>query len=1331
MGVLMVWRRRLHRVRLAATWLVAVLVIAAGVVMGLVQLALPIAIQHPDFIARQLSARLHRPVAFRAIASRAETSGPLLTIQGLTLGPGPAGGASITFPQAQLKFDFGAWLRPSHRWITLRLNGMELRVEHGASGWDVVGFGSAPDQSHTSLQSLPVDLDLTNLRIDIVDTVGGHSWQLLAPHLVAVNVGDAIRFGGRVEQLGTRQAVTVSGRVDAAQRNYDLHAATHGLDLAAAVRGLDLHGYAVQHGQGSFAIWGHWRDGRLVDATARYAVRGLALTAPHGRSLDLATWAGVLGVRRVAGGWDVAWRGPGAAGADLDTAGGVVARLRGHGRAWQVSAAAHALDLTPWLAVLAAAPQAPPAFAAWVADAQPHVQVDRAALVWRDARHYDAEVRFSGLRAAPSGAILGLALARGTLHADPGAALLELPPQVATLALTQVFRQPFVLHRLAGELVAWRTGSEWDIAANRLQFGTGALAGNVVGTLRLPGHGQAPFLSAYATVAHAKVRAAKQFWPYRSMSPSLVAWLDRALVDGEVTSGRLLVRGDLGHWPFTDHTGRFEATGTVSDAVLDFDPAWPRATEVDAKVDFIDNQMDIVATHAKVRAVTTTHAEAHIPDFAHGVLGLDIQGSGSGAQLLDLVRHSPVGANAKGALDGLAVGGTGKFGIRLSIPLDQAGNFTLTGKVDLARADVTNDRWNLKLRNVGGPLLIQGKGFRAPALAATFRGAPAALSVAVGSGVADPADLVEASMDTQVSAQTLATGYPDLDGLVAHATGVAPFQVGVKVLAGHDGGAAVPVLHVQSSLAGIALDFPAPLGKPAATTLPLEVTLPLPPDGAALAVSLGDVLRVRGRLADPAHHRPAALAVNFGTVPPAAVPASGLVVGGHAPQLDLSGWIQQALGGGSRPGFPQLVQADVDTDAAEVFGTALGALRFSYSAGSTGDTIAVAGAAAKGEIDLPASELMTRGITAKLDYLHWPEPTPPAPSIVPTPPAAASPVAPSAIPPLNVTVGDLRLGAAQLGGTALVSAPTAQGMRIQKFEAKGADFTIHAHGDWNGTRAASTSHLVTTIRSRDFGKMLAEFGFGGLLAGGADADVQIDGRWPGSPAGFSLASMEGSLAVKVGEGRILAVKPGLGRLLGLLSLRELPSRLLLHFGDVFKSGFGFDHASAHFTLDGGSAYTRDLLIEAPAARIAMQGRTGFRAHDFDLTVDVTPHVGGTLPVVGAVIGGPVGAAAGLVVQGLVGRGINRAAGSVYRVTGSWDKPTIVDADVHAGGTGPARGASTGAPAHAAPAGRPAAAPGPTAPLPASTALPRPATSVPAVPVSRAASPASAASADSG
>ncbi|HEX7324002.1 MAG TPA: YhdP family protein [Rhodanobacteraceae bacterium] len=1258
------WRHHLRRARFAVTALVAAVLIAAALAMGVAQLLLPLASHYPDFVARQLSVRLHRPVRFTAMRSVWQPSGPLLTVTNLTLGPGHPGGQSITVPHAGLKFDFGAWLRPAQRWITLRLSGVDLRIEHDAAGWNVVGYAAAPGQSHASLQSLPVDLDLRDLRVDIVDKTGGHAWQLFAPHLRVVNVGNRIRFGGVIEQRGTTQQITIAGSRDPESRDGRLYVATRGLNLAAALFGLDLHGYAVRSGQADLRFWGTWRGGKLASVDAHYALRGLALAMPGGRAATVPSLAGALRATRVAGGWDAAWRGPGKAGADIDAAGGALLQLRGHPGAWRATLAARQVDLAPWLPLLALVPHAPAALAGWAQHAQPRVLVENAALAWQQHGGYDAVVRFSGLHAAAAGALPGLDVANGTLRADNAALSLELPTQAATVALPRVFRQPLVFSRLGGTLVAWRADGLWNIAADGMRFASGGLAGDAQARVVLLGRGQRPFLAAYLALQHGGVADAAHFWPYRSMSPKLIDWLNHALVAGTLTSGRVLLRGNLADWPFVNHAGRFEAAANINDATFDFADNWPRATGVDAALDFVDNRMAIDATQARARGVTATRTLATIPDLGHGVLGLDISGSGTGAQLMDFVLHSPVGAGAADVLKGLSVGGTGKFALQLSIPLHDAAKFSLAGKVDIANADVTAAKWNLALKGVTGPLVLAGKGFRADALAATFHGVPATLSLAVGSGVSDPGDIVEGGLDATLSAQALARDYPGLTGLVAHASGVAPWHVGVKVAAGQDGAPAVPSLTVRSSLAGIALDFPAPLDKPAASTLPLDVHLRLPPDGAPLTVSLGNVLRVRGRLADPARKSPMALAVKFGDALPATVPPSGMVVSGHTARLDVSGWVQQAIAGSADSGFPQLTRATVSTDAARVFGADLGALKFTYAAEADGAAIGLVGPAVQGTVVFPTRGLMARGITADLQRLYWPEPPPPKHPGPPPPPDARSPIAPAAIPPLHVEIADLRLGKVQLGATTFVSTPVpaAQSMRVGTFDSKGADFAIHAHGDWTGTRAASQSRFQIDIASHDFGKTLAEFGVTGLLAGGADSHLKIDGTWPGAPSSFSLAYLSGTLDIKVGQGRLLAVQPGLGRILGLLSLRELPSRLMLHFGDVFKSGFGFDDGSAHFTLTDGNAYTKDLVINAPAARIAMQGRTGFRARDFDLTVHVTPHVGVTLPVVGAVVAGPVGAAAGLLVQGLVGHGLNKAAESVYRVTGSWDKPKIANAD---------------------------------------------------------------------
>jgi len=47
-----------------------------------------------------------------------------------------------------------------------------------------------------------------------------------------------------------------------------------------------------------------------------------------------------------------------------------------------------------------------------------------------------------------------------------------------------------------------------------------------------------------------------------------------------------------------------------------------------------------------------------------------------------------------------------------------------------------------------------------------------------------------------------------------------------------------------------------------------------------------------------------------------------------------------------------------------------------------------------------------------------------------------------------------------------------------------------------------------------------------------------------------------------------------------------------------------------------------------------------------------------LPVIGAIAGGPVGAAAGLALQGLLHEQLGDATQVQYTITGSWDDPVF-------------------------------------------------------------------------
>jgi uncharacterized protein YhdP len=76
--------------------------------------------------------------------------------------------------------------------------------------------------------------------------------------------------------------------------------------------------------------------------------------------------------------------------------------------------------------------------------------------------------------------------------------------------------------------------------------------------------------------------------------------------------------------------------------------------------------------------------------------------------------------------------------------------------------------------------------------------------------------------------------------------------------------------------------------------------------------------------------------------------------------------------------------------------------------------------------------------------------------------------------------------------------------------------------------------------------------------------------------------------------------------------------------------------------------------------VLITGRAGLKAKDYDQIMDVTPHIGGTLMIGGAIVGGPVGAAAGAVLQKVFKKALNDVSRVRYSVTGSWDKPIITE-----------------------------------------------------------------------
>jgi uncharacterized protein (TIGR02099 family) len=1288
--------QRLHLVLRALGWTAGVAVVTLAVLMALAQLLLPLLARHPQWVAAQLSERLQRPVSFASMEGRWRGSGPLFLMREVTVGPGAAGGSPLRLPEAELKIDFGGWLLPSRHLLNLRARGLELDLSHDAQGrWHVNGVGgpAGGERQSFSMGPLSVGIQLSELRLAITDEASGRHYMLLADQLRLSRQGSRIRFGVAMRRQGVPGQWRGAGSFRDDGSAGRLWLAGDRIDLRTLLGDVAMDGYATRSGTGSVAAWLDWKDHQVVRATLRLDLVDLAVEGPAGTA-RVPALHGLAGITQRADGYEVRYA--------ADGGGALVLALHQPEGDLRVDLAARELDLAPLLPWLALKPGLTPALGAWLGGGHPRALLKQASLRWSrtgGVGFLQATFAHAGIDAV--GKLPGVSGLDGQLRGDAQSYAVDLPAQSSVIDLSHTFRKPFVLSRLAGSVAAWHEDGAWQVGVDPLAFEGEGFGGSARGTLALPDGGGRPFLDLYAHIDHAQVPAAKLFWPVGSMPPSAIEWLDRALVAGTLESGDVLVRGSLGDWPFHHNEGRFEAHAQISGLTLDYGEDWPHAEGMSAQASFVDNGMLVEASGGSSLGVKLDRAVALIPDFGDTVLDLNVQGSGSGANLLKFLRQSPIARHQADTLSKLRLGGTGAFDFHLSLPVKDVAALRLDGTGQLKDMDVDAPEWKLKLDKLGGPVSFDATGVHAGPLAGGFRGQPSSLELAIAGATGRADTVLSARLQGRYAIGELVQGYPQLDWLGAASEGRSDYTLGFDITRGA-GDALAQTFSADSTLAGTTLKLPVPLAKPAAASLPLHLALGLPVEGGQLDVALGDVMRARFRL--PAGDtRPLAATIDLGQAMPESLPDKGLRIRGHAAALDLSGWVQHAVAGsGEGPGLESI---DVGADRALVFGHEFADMRVQATPQADVLGIDVDSQGMAGHVGVPSTDLRKRGITARLQRLYWPQAAAPAPAgtratseAEPTPGASAAPPAqasaaepanpaatgidPAALPPLHLWIGDLRLGTAKLGEARLETWPTAQGLRIDQLRSLSRSVQINASGDWNGNAQDSHTHMRLDFSAQDLGSMLNALGYQGLFNGGKTHAV-LDATWPGAPSSLALATMDGSLAVDVSHGRIPEVGPGVGRLFGLVSVAELPRRLTLDFGDVFGKGLAFDSIKGDFRFADGNASTDDLKIRGPAADIDISGRTGLRARDYDQQVYVVPHVGNSLPVVGAVVAGPVGAAAGFAVQGLLGRGLNKAASARYRVTGSWEKPVFTLIEKHEVQPAPAPAPAVPAPATSA------------------------------------------------
>ena len=988
----------------------------------------------------------------------------------------------------------------------------------------------------------------------------------------------------------------------------------------------------------------------MVAVTAAVAIDGMRLEgAPlaNGRATaaDLGRVQGLARWGLIDGGWRVDAPelrvGTGANAQSLD------GLLLAGGR--RIAVRADAVDAGPLLAVAALSDRLAPGLRTWLANARPQARLREVVVAGASggalrARGHVEDFGFTATDGGP--ALDGVG---GEVSGDANG-LTFVPDPARTVRFTWA-RGFGVEHdvKLHGSVSGWREGAGWRIGTGALAIDGEGYDASVRGGMWFQGDGTRPWIDLAAWIGDTSVSQAHKFWIHDLMAPEVVHWLDAALAGGGVREARALVTGDLDDWPFRNHEGRFEARATLSNATLKFQPDWPPLRNVDAQVAFIDNGMDVQGK-GTIEGVGVRELHATIEDFGHPRLAVEAKGGGDASRLLALLRASPLYKEQKETFDALSASGLADVGFALDLPFVEHQPARIDGSVRLAGVRASDARWKLTFDDLRGSARYDQHGFDAEGLKARHEGQPGLLALRAGPGhVRAAGNAFEADLTASMDTDALIDRAPQFAWLKPYFDGRSQWTIGVALPEAQSANAPSS-LQLRSNLVGTRMTLPAPLDKDAGTPLATRIDAQLPLGEGEVAVAFGNRLALRAKSGNAGTGVRVVLGADRVADAP---PANGLVATGRAPTLDALDWaVLSRAGDGGQDGLP-LQRIDINAAHMQLLGADFRNTRVQATPAAGGaTTIQFDGDSLAGTLSIPRDD--GAAIAGKLQKFWWRGAVGSAPAN-----AAASndDIDPGKVPPLNLAFDDLRIGDTRLGSASVRTQQAPGTLKLVQFQSRSPKQQLDASGEWSGRGAAARSRVDLQLASDDFGAFLDGFGFGGQLARGR-GQARLQAAWPGTPMGLKLAAVDGALHIDARDGQLTEVEPGAGRVLGLLSIARLPQRLTLDFHDFFSKGFAFNTLKGDIALAGGQARSDNLRIDGPAAEINIRGVADMRNETYDQTVDVFPKAGNLLTAVGAIAGGPVGAAIGAAANMVLKKPLGQLAAKTYHVSGPWKQPKV-------------------------------------------------------------------------
>ncbi len=863
----------------------------------------------------------------------------------------------------------------------------------------------------------------------------------------------------------------------------------------------------------------------------------------------------------------------------------------------------------------------------------------------------------------------------GSFEFDNARGQLKLGGRNMQVALPDVFPEPLLLENASGRIDWTRPDGRLKVTFSDLRFSEKRTSGTAKGSWQSSAKGP----GVIELESNLDRVEAQDLWRYLplTLDPNLRDWLRLGIKAGTASDLRVTLSGDLAEYPFADaRRGKFQVGFKFERATLDYADHWPELTDIDGVVRFEGAGMTIETRSATVSGVQLGPVTAQIANLGVEFPMLRIAGKAVGptTQYLAFMDASPVSGWIGRPFDGAKVAGDGELALSIELALGSDQNAGLAGDFRLVNNQI-NFPGMPKLSGVNGTIAFTEDSVQASNVAAEALGG--ALRVDVAGGGAD---------GLRIAAQ----GRADLATLrgiwempvLARVSGTTDWRFVSSLRNDHS------EWTLESSLKGANLVFPAPVGKTAEELAPLKVgrrDVPGKPTEDVITVDFRSNMR---GVAHRVHGKEGAMVdravVLLGPETSKTIDAKrpGLWIQGQIEDLDIDEWL--AFGAAEKPGSEAtqldggfvLAGVDLATSRIDVFGRAFNDLKVAATRGDDGWQLRLAGREIEGTAVWagPTSALPSGHLISRLSRLQTPGPSqlhPPRGEIV------VQDRGNDTWPKLDVVADALVSRGQDLGRLEFLAQPVGMDWRITKLALTNPAGRIDATGWWRTAKDRQTTKLDVDLVTPDAGLLLQRFGYPVAVR---KAPTKIHGNleWAGAPNEFDYPTLSGTFRLETGAGQFTKIDPGIGKLLGVLSLQALPRRITLDFSDVFSEGFAFEGIAGDFRVQRGQMHTDNLRLDGPAAIVKISGDIDLAAEQQRLNVRVQPALSASVSAGAAVlflanplIGAAVGAGA-LLAQKMLDNPIEQMFSYDYRVTGGWSDPQVerVTAPQASGNTGP-------------------------------------------------------------